>query len=179
MNNLIYYVAMSVDGYIATDTGGVEWLETLPPVEDGYGYPAFYETVDSLVMGRGTYDQILTFGEWPYAGKLTWVLTSQPLSPIHPDVIISHDSPQGVMRQIQAAGHRTTWLVGGGQLARSFLDAGLLNELYITVTPDLLGTGIPLLASGGSLTSLDLLDSRVYETGVIALRYRVKEQGDR
>ena len=177
--SVIYYAAMSVDGFIATATGGVEWLETLPPVDDGYGYDSFYGGVDALVMGRATYEQIQDFGEWPYAGKPAWVLSRGLLPAMHPDVILSQASVQEVMAEIRARGLGVTWLVGGGQLARAFLDAGLVTELYVTITPHLLGAGIPLLAPGATqVTALRLLDSRVYDVGVVQLRYAVASSGE-
>lgn len=174
MSTVIYYAAMSLDGFIASADGNVDWLDRLPASEDGYGYPDFYASVDALVMGSGTYAFIQGTGSWPYDEKPAWVFSSRALRPMAPGVTNTSAPVDSVMTEIEQAGHRRIWLVGGGLLARSFLDAGLLSELYLTVTPDLLGAGIPFLAPGKTATSLELLEARPYESGVVQVRYAPK-----
>ena len=100
MTDLIYYVAMSIDGFIADKNGSVAWLENLPPSDSDYGYGRLLSSTDALIMGRKTYEQVISFGEWPYADKLTWVMTSQPLVSDRDDVIMTHQSPADVIAEI-------------------------------------------------------------------------------
>ena len=174
MADLIYYVAMSVDGFIADKDGGVGWLEKLPPSPSGsdYGYGRFYNNTDALIMGRATYEQVLDFGEWPYAGKPTWVMTSQPLTSQRDDVFITQQSPIDVIADISGRGLGQIWLVGGGLLAKTFHDQSLISETIISVIPYLLGDGIPLFALGAQETSLTLMTAETYDTGVVQMTYK-------
>ena len=174
MADLIYYVAMSVDGFIADKNGGVEWLEQIPPSLSGsdYGYGRLLTNTDALIMGRATYEQILGFGDWPYAGKQTWVMTSQPLVSQRDDVIITHQSPADVIAAIGGRGLGQIWLVGGGMLAKAFHDQSLITEYIISVIPHLLGEGIPLFAVGAQETPLTLTHAEIYDSGVVQMTYR-------
>lgn len=174
MADLIYYVAMSVDGFIADRNGGVGWLEQIPPSpsESDYGYGRLLTNTDALIMGRATYEQILGFGDWPYAGKLTWVMTSRPLVSQHDDVIITHQSPADVIADIRGRGLGQIWLVGGGILAKAFHDESLIDEYMISVIPQLLGEGIPLFAVGAQETPMLLTHAETYDSGVVQMTYR-------
>lgn len=174
MPHVVYYVAASLDGYIADAQGGIDWLsDATDPDEGDYGYAAFYATVDALVMGRTTYDQVRGFGAWPYAGRPAFVFTHTPpehATHDHPEVTFVGGDPAEVLARFDDAA--TVWLVGGGRLAASFQAAGLLDELYLTVLPILLGDGVPLLPVGGPQTLLTLTDATPYASGVVQLRYR-------
>ena len=175
MTDLIYYVAMSIDGFIADKNGELGWLETLPQTDDDYGYNRLLFDTDALIMGRKTYEQVLGFGEWPYADKLTWVMTSQPLVSDRDDVIITHQSPADVIAEIGERGLGQIWLVGGGLLAKTFHDQSLISEYIISVIPYLLGEGIPLFALGARETSLTLTISETYDSGVVQMTYKNNE----
>lgn len=171
MGQIAYYVAISLDGYIADADGGVGWL----PEDDGedYGYADFYDGVGALVMGRRTYDQVLGFGQWPYAGKSTYVFTSHP-----PD-----DNPFGVeffagsaaeFVQSVAPNHSgAVWLVGGANLAEQFRREGLIDRFLVFVIPVALGKGIPLFDGDGGVdaTQLRLESVQSYNNGVVGLEY--------
>ena len=172
MINLIYYVAMSVDGFIADKNGSVAWLEKLPPSDSDYGYGRLLSNTDALIMGRKTYEQVISFGEWPYADKLTWVMTSQPLVSDRDDVIMTHQSPADLITEIGERGLRQIWLVGGGLLAKAFHDQSLISETIISVIPYLLGEGVPLFALGARETSLTLTTAETYDSGVVQMTYR-------
>ncbi|XP_055337731.1 uncharacterized protein YwjB-like [Paramacrobiotus metropolitanus] len=148
---VILYIATSKDGFIADKNGGVDWLP--PPPEDGaaedFGYKDFYASVDALVMGRTTYEQILTFGPWPYPGKKSFVLTHQrelPKPTQSPDAHVEFTSLRApdLMTRLEKDGMRTVWLVGGVKVIEVFYDHGLIDEYVITVIPKTLGEGIAL-----------------------------------
>ena len=171
---LIYYLAMSLDGYIATPDGGIEWLRPYPVEQAGedYGYGAFYSSIDALVLGSKTYEQCLTFDPWPYAGKSCWVCSQQRLGATPPGVTVTRLGPRELVRELQRRGHRRVWLVGGGRLAAWFRGEGLVREYIVAIIPTLLGAGIPFLASCGPKEDLTLVDSKTYPNGVVQLRYQ-------
>ncbi|GAB4462177.1 MAG: dihydrofolate reductase family protein [Armatimonadaceae bacterium] len=171
---IIYYTAVSLDGYIATSDGGVEWLQSIEVPGEDYGYEAFYASVDGLIMGGNTFRQIQGWGEYPYPGKPAWVLTRQPVENAPSEVTSGPFSPEDVVAQAKAQELAFLWLVGGGKLAQSFRRAGLLTDYYLTIVPILLGDGIRLLEPGDGTNSLDLRNTQTYPSGVVQLQYRVR-----
>ena len=167
---VVYYVAASADGYIATPSGGVAWLDGFDPVDAGY--PSFYESVDCLLMGRRTYQQTLEYGDWPHPGKPCWVFSRRALPAPPPEVTILRAEPADVLEEVAAQGLRRAWLVGGAELAGSFHAAGLIEEYIVTVVPLFLGSGIPLFRPGGGLERLDLVASEVYAGKMVQMHYR-------
>jgi dihydrofolate reductase len=172
MPELIYYVATSVDGYIATPDGGVEWLNDFGAGGEDYGFREFYASVDAAWQGRFTYQKCLEFGEWPYAGKQSLVFTHAPLISERRDVRFTAETPADEMRRATREGKHRLWLVGGGGLATACREAGLISEYILSVIPVVLGAGIPLFARGGGFDRLDLYDSRNWPDGVVQMRYR-------
>lgn len=171
--SLIYYVATSLDGYIARPDGRVDWLEPIERSGDDHGYHAFYESIDGLLMGRGTYETVLAMGgDWPYPDKPCTVLTRADLQPAGPQVKIRHSTPQEALAELAEAGCKRVWLVGGGSLAGTCYAAGLLDELIVSVIPHLLGAGIPMFATGLE-RRLQLHEQRSFSTGVVQLHYRL------
>ena len=161
------YIAASLDCFIATEDGGVAWLDTFQSPDSGYGYEAFLATVDTLVMGRVTYEQVRGFGAWPYAGKHCIVLSQgQPESPLPEGLVFRNTLPS------ELAG--TIWLVGGRQTVQSYLAAGLIDRIELFIMPVLLGTGIPLFTGGTRPSNATLTGHTVYPNGVVRLVYDLK-----
>jgi dihydrofolate reductase len=174
---IIYYVAASLDGLIAPSDGSTAWLASFEADGKDYGYETFYGSVDALLMGSRTYRQVLGFGEWPYAGKPCWVFSRQADLPPGPGVTVTSGTPERVVAEMEGRHLRRAWLVGGGTLAASFRAAGLITEYIVSVMPVILGGGVPLIASGRPEQLLRLVDSRIYESGVVQVRYRVQGNG--
>lgn len=169
---IILYIAVSVDGYIATKDGAVDWLSCVDDEAEDYGYAAFYDSVDALVMGSHTYEQILGFDDWPYADKISYVMTDRDLPGDRDDVqLVSKDAP-AVVQMMKANGHQRVWLVGGGQLASHFHQQKLISEYQLFIIPVTLGQGIPLFSGQQMLQQLELTHSRPYPKGVIEVHYR-------
>ena len=169
MPKIVYYVAASLDGYIADADGGVSWLPQ--GGADDYGYADFYAGVDALAMGRRTYDQALAFGEWPYAGKPTYVFTRHAPDDAPQDVEFVRDNPADFVRRIAAGRSGTLWLVGGGNLAEQFRLAGLIDEYLVFVIPVILGRGVPLFEGDAAPTSLRLESAQTYDDGGVMIHY--------
>ena len=157
---IIYYVAASLDGLIATPDGGIEWLKPYEGTGEDYGYGEFYASVEAVLLGRATYETCLQFPEWPYPGKPYWVFSRS-----------NGNTPQSVVAEMKARGLRRAWLVGGGKLAAAFRAAGLITEHIVSVVPVVLGAGIPLFDGPGPAQQLRLLSSRAYPSGIVQLRY--------
>jgi dihydrofolate reductase len=138
------FIATSLDGFIARPDGGLDWLAPFHGEDHGYG--PFFAGVDALVIGRGTYDTVLGFPEWPYGGKRVIVCTSRPADPRHGEELWS-GPPRALAERLNRQGVRRVYL-DGGALIRAFLHDGLVDELTIDVVPLVLGAGRPLFASG-------------------------------
>ena len=172
--SLIYYVAASLDGYIARPDGRLDWLTLLEPAGDEPDHQCFYESIDGLLMGRATYEALLALeSDWLYPGKPCIVLTRAELPRATPDVKLIHSPPAAAIAELAESGCRRIWLVGGSSLAGSCYAAGLLDELVIRLVPHLLGAGIPLLATGLE-RGLTLHQQRSLGNGVVQLHYHLQ-----
>ncbi len=175
MTEIILYIAASLDGYIASPDGGVDWLSAVEVEGEDYGYEEFYESVDALLMGSKTYEQVLGFGEWPYTGKPCWVCTSRRLEQALPEVAFTASEPTRTLSELETRGLDRVWLVGGGRLAASFAKDKLISEYVISVAPILLGAGIPLFPSPSQKTDLVLSEAKPYPSGLVQLTYRPRK----
>jgi dihydrofolate reductase len=181
-----YYCAMSLDGFIAETDDTLEWLTGYEgSYEGGSGnpmngsYEEFYEGVGALVMGSVTYEFVIGYGSgWPYAGKPTWVLSSRELAMPEDegaDVrIVEAEVPELHEEMLAAAGDRNLWVVGGGNVASQFAERGLLDEVWLTVVPVVLGAGKPLFERRPPGGPLQLTATRPYRNGMVELRYDVR-----
>lgn len=172
------FVATSLDGYIARLDGSIDWLvqanAAVPNGED-CGYKAFMETVDALVMGRNTFEQVLTFGEWPYGDKKVVVLTRKGVAvpeALRQTVSTSSEAPVSLAERLSSAGLQHLY-IDGGQTIQSFLRGGLIDELTITAIPILLGEGKPLFGSVRQDVHLAHVSTHAYPFGFVQSKYRV------
>ena len=184
MSRVVYYAAMSLDGYIAESDDTLEWLMKFPGVEPGPavtpvegGYDEFYEGVGALVMGSVTYEFVLEHGgSWAYAGKPTWVLTTRDL-PVFEGADDLRFTSAAVTdlhdEMVAAAGDRKLWVVGGGNVASQFADAGLIDEVWVTVVPVVLGTGKPLFDRRLPDPAMRPTEVLPRASGMIELRYEL------
>ena len=172
------FIATSLDGLIAREDGGIDWLEranTLVPVGEDCGYAQFMSTVDALVMGRATFEQAGRFPAWPYEEKPVYVLSgsmTQLPSGTPTTVRLLNAEPRAVVRVAHAAGHRHLY-IDGGKTIQSFLSAGLVSEITITVIPVLLGSGISLFGELPADISLRHLSTRSFPFGFVQSRYAI------
>ncbi|WP_340613948.1 dihydrofolate reductase family protein [Xenorhabdus thailandensis] len=149
MSKLIYYVAATMDGYIATKNHELGWLYDYPPGDDATPYDEFYQNIGATIMGAGTYEWIMknAAGEWPYQNIPSFILSSRNLT-IFSDInaVVIQDNPKNIAAKARdAAKGKDVWIIGGGKTAASFADAGELQQLFITTVPVFLGSGIPVL----------------------------------
>jgi len=141
-----------------------------------YGYTEFYNSIDTILVGRKTYEQSLTFEEDPYKGKKVYVFThnaKEQKTRMTSDVeYVEKDIPEFVRRLIeQPFSNRDIWLLGGGKILSLFLNADLVDEIILSVHPIILGKGIPLFNNIKKSIKLRLLESIPFESGLVQLRY--------
>lgn len=170
---VVYYVATSLDGFIADPSGSVAWLDHLSIDHEHTGYEAFFETVDGLLMGRKTYEFVYDHGHWPYGNKPTWVCSGGEIDRMSGCNLQSECDPEKAVSNAQGSGVEKLWLVGGGALAGELAKANLLTHLSISVMPALLGEGIKLMQLLPS--QILLCQEQVTELGRFThIEYRVR-----
>lgn len=164
------FIATSLDGYIAGPDDDLSWLFT----DADYGFSSFYVGVDTLIMGRGTYEAVRGMGAWPYEGKRTIVVSRKAGLDLEVPNVEHHsgDLPS-LIDHLADAGRKNVWLVGGGELVRSFLEQGLLDRITVSMHPILLGKGVPLFPGGFHRTLLLLENTKTFEGGLVQLNYHV------
>lgn len=168
------YIATSLDGYIARKNGDLDWLENFNTDGEDYGYNAFVETVDVLVMGRKSYDKVLTFGDWPY-GEQRVIILSNSLKEVPKEIAetvsIMAGSPKEIAFRLTEEGVEHVYLDGGETIQR-FLKAGLVDEMIITTIPMLIGAGISLFGEIEQDILFEHVKTKSYPTGLVQNWYR-------
>ncbi len=173
------FIATSLDGFIARKDGSLDWLDQanaiVPPGED-CGFRTFMDSVDILVMGRITFEQVLTFGQWPYGEKKVIVMSSRVLDiPSHlaKTVSTSSEPPKNLVHRMSDQGAKHIYVDGGVTIQR-FHQAGLIDEMTITMIPVILGEGKSLFGSLNKDIPLTYVSSRAYDFGFVQLKYALK-----
>ncbi|MEJ2104996.1 MAG: dihydrofolate reductase family protein [Ignavibacteriaceae bacterium] len=167
MRKVILFIATSLDSYIASKDGSVDWLFT----DGDYGTAAFMKTIDTILMGRKTYEQAVEFGLDFYKGKKIYVFTkSKKLKTANGCEIINEDAISFTKKLIRRKG-KNIWLMGGGELASSFQKKNLIDEFSFFVHPILLGDGIPLFNNLPKISTLQLESYKRFDSGLIRINY--------
>jgi dihydrofolate reductase len=176
---IIVYIATSADGYIARPDGDIEWLNRRPRTVD-YGMNAFYPTIDTILWGRKTYDWVLAYykkkhkKDGMFDTKLAnYVFSRKPPQWAARGVEFVSEPVKLFAQRLRAMSGKHIWMMGGGELIASFLDAGEIDEFDIHVIPTFIGEGIPLMAPHHRDVPLRMRSARRYRDGVVRLRYEV------
>ncbi|MBL4891714.1 MAG: dihydrofolate reductase [Rhizobiaceae bacterium] len=177
--NCSVFCATSLDGFIAGKNHTLDWLDeantTVTKGED-CGYQAFMDSIDALVMGRNTFEKVLTFGNWPYANKPVIVLSSHTLDiPENIAKTVSHSSktPKELCARLEEEGYKRLYIDGGITIQR-FLAAGLIDDLTITLIPMILGGGIPLFGDLENNVQIKHTKTKTFDFGFVQLTYEIK-----
>ncbi len=175
---IVLYIATTKDGFIAGVDGNLDWLPKTLQETGGkdYGYQQFYDSIDATAMGRKTYQDILSFGDWPYIGKKSYIFSGQPLETSNKDIEFYKGDIQGFIKKMEEEKIKNLWLVGGAGLAESFYDQGRIDEYIITEFPVSIGQGIPLTTvdkalKNGKIIKLNSID---FGDGVFQHHYKSK-----
>jgi dihydrofolate reductase len=172
MRRVLYRVAASLDGYIAGPRGELDWIVSDPAVN----LAALYDAVDTVLLGRRTYELTRQPGAPPWPVGWHIYVFSRTLDPEqHPSVTVISGEARATVAALRADLGREIWLFGGGSLFRSLLEAKQVDIVEVVVIPVLLGGGVPLLETGAPLTQLALVHLQSYPSGVVSLRYEVRD----
>lgn len=170
------FIATSLDGYVARKNHELDWLMKQNTSGEDHGYNTFIENMDGLVMGRGSFETVLTFDEWPYSKPVIVMsrhLTEADIPPALCDKVrVTDRSPDDVMNMLEREGWSHAY-IDGGKIVQSFLRAGLISDMILTRIPVLIGDGIPLF---GTLSAdIDLIHegTQSFPSGLVTSHYRL------
>lgn len=167
-NTYKLYIAMTLDGYIATKDDNLDWLMSVEGEGDN-GYQNFYDQIDTIIMGKRTYDWIVdNIDDYPYTDKDNYILTSNKV--IHNNVE-SFDNVDKLIEELKNK-DRNIWIVGGGQIISEFLNRKLISDMKITIAPVILGDGIPLFSNINDEVKLKLVNTTTYNQ-FVELEYNI------
>ena len=173
------FIATSLDGFIARPDGALDWLPPPPDEGDDFGYHAFMDQIDTLVMGRHTYEMVRGFSDWPYGSKRVVVLTTAGVeipSALTDRVEAWSGTPKEIAGRLTAQGSRHVYL-DGGRTIQAFLRAGLVDEVILTRVPVLIGAGLPLFGALNGDVQMEHVETTAHENGLVQSRYRVLGAG--
>lgn len=169
MRKLKLYIAASLDGYISGPDEDLDWLDAGSGGLD-YGYREFYDSIDTTLMGNSTYRVALTADAFPYPDKTNYVFTRKTPPPDTDHVRFVSGDIAAFVRTLKNATGSDIWLIGGGQIDTVMLNAGLIDEMILTIFPLVLGDGVPMFSLGAERSQFKTVDCLTYETGVIQWR---------
>ncbi len=174
------FIATSLDGFIARPDGDIDWLmaASTPDDPNDYGYADFMSSVDVLVMGRNSFEKVLTFGEWPYEKRVVVMSHSRKEIPadLNGKVDLFSGTLQELVAKLQSEGVKKVY-VDGGKLIQSFLQEGLIDDMIITQIPILIGEGIPLFGPLAKDVKLSLVEAKGYASGFVQVKYEIRDPG--
>jgi len=170
------YIACSLDGFIARKDGDIEWLHEIPnPQKLDFGYNTFMSKIDAMVIGRKSYEKVLSFDEWPYAVPVFVLSNTLQTTPMHIEAVL-HGEPEEIASKLEEYGYSNIYLDGGVAI-QGFLTKRMVDEMIITRVPIILGDGIPLFATMNIEQSiwLDHIETKAFYNGLVQSRYGIKE----
>jgi dihydrofolate reductase len=175
---VIVHIATSADGYIARTDGDIEWLTARPAPSGFYGLDEFSRSIDTKVLGRKTYEESVRMGAKFGSRDQTIVFSRHPRPKDAPPTVEFTDEAIGVfVNRLRKSQGKDIWLMGGGEIIASFLDAQSIDEFVISVVPIFIGDGIPLIARHPRHVPLSLRSTEKFDDGLVQLRYAVQGTG--
>ena len=172
-------MAVSLDGFVARRDHRIDWLTKQETKDEDLGYEAFIENIDGLVMGRGSYENVLTFGDWPYTKPV--VVMSKTLeesslpAELKDKVQLTKLDPSELMESLQSQGWSRVY-VDGGKVVQSFIRCGLIEDLVLTTIPILIGDGLRLFGDIEGDIDLQMIDSKSFDCGLVQTHYRIPSE---
>jgi len=170
MRKIILFIASSLDGYIAREDGTIDWL----PENTASGYDDFIKSVDTVIMGKKTYNQVLTFGDYPYKDKKSYVFTRNNEYSKDENAEFVDDADK-LVKDILSDSGTNIWLIGGAEIISTFVNLGFVDEINISINPVVLGKGIPLFKNIEKEIKLELIKTTDYDA-LVELRYKIQKQ---
>jgi len=170
------FIATSLDGFVARTDHRIDWLTKQPTTGEEHGYEAFMEGVDGIIMGRGSYENVLTFGDWPYSKPV--IVMSRSLSPsdlplaLRDKVRLTSLTPAALMQSVAKDGWARAY-VDGGKVVQSFIRDGLIDDIVLATIPILIGEGLSLFGATEEDIDLKLLNTAAFPSGIVQSHYQV------
>ncbi|MFC7372922.1 dihydrofolate reductase family protein [Fictibacillus iocasae] len=160
--NVVLFIAASLDGYIADQDGGIDWLHEVEG-DGSSGYNEFYDTIDTMISGRTTYEHVLQMmnNEYPHYDRKNIVMTSTATGN-DSEIEFSNESVVSIVEKLRSESGKDIWVVGGSKLIATFMKENLIDKYIITTAPVLLGGGIPLFTNFPHKIKLKLTESKTY-----------------
>lgn len=169
---VILYIAMSLDGYIARQDGDIDWLSMVEQSGEDYGYGDFIKTVDTVILGRKTYDKVMSFGiGFPHADKECYIITRKEM-PTEGKIIFYNNSLKVMIAGLKNKPGKNIFVDGGAEIINELMREHLFDEYIISIIPIILGEGIRLFNGSCPEEKITLLSSRQYESGLLQIHYR-------
>lgn len=165
------YIACSIDGYIARKSGNLDWLQYGHTGDEDYGFKKFISSIDAVIMGRNTYEVVSAFGEWAYKDKRVVVL-SNTLTEVRQEAELFCGQLTELLTKLHSENVRHVW-VDGGVTVSKFLEAGLVDDITISIIAMVLGSGTPLFSTMNREHKCRLISIQSYPSGLVQLRYEV------
>lgn len=168
MRNVVLGLGISLDGYIARSDGSVDFLF----MPKDYSMAPFFQTIDTAIMGRKTYEVSLAMGGNGGDSMDTYVFSRSLPAGKRKGITFLNSSPQALVADLRSRPGKDIWLMGGGELGRDFLKADLVDELYLGLVPTLIGEGISLFPPGFPQRNFELIENESFSEGLVVLRYK-------
>ena len=171
MRRIILGLAVSMDGLIEGPNGEYDWCFT----DQDYGMTEFYKRIDSMFIGRRSYELLLTLGDDAMPGfpKLKEYVFSTTLKEVRPGALLIQGNTKEIVEKIKNEPGKDIWLFGGASLTTSFLNLNLIDEISLAIHPIILGSGKPLFSDLKNRISLHLIDTKTYSSGLVSVSYRL------
>ena len=169
---VILYIAQSLDGFIAREDDDISWLSVVEREGEDYGYQAFVDTVDTVFMGRRTYEKVLSFGiEFPHKNRKCYVLTQSRIGS-NENVTYFGGNLEALIQDLKSKEGGNIFIDGGAEAVRAFKLRDLIDEYVVSIIPIMLGKGIRLFKETDVESALELIGSKSYDSGLVQLNYR-------
>ncbi len=171
MRKLILYIACSLDGYIAAENDNIDFLNSVAVEAEDYGYEEFIKTVDTVIVGRKTYDKVLSMGyDFPHADKESYIITRTPKESIG-NIHFYNASIVELVHDLKNKPGKNIFCDGGAEVVNLLLSNKLFDEMYISIIPCLLGSGTKLFKENKIESQIKLISSKSFESGLVQLHY--------
>lgn len=172
---VIVFIAMSIDGFIAAENDNLDFLSLVEQEGEDYGYNEFHNSVDTVIMGRKTYDKVLSFNvPFPHSNKTCYVLTKNNSLKSN-EVIFYKNSVETLINELKSQAGKNIFIDGGAKTVQLFLEKNLVDELIISIIPTILGNGVPLFAAITKQQLYTLVEAKSFAKGLVKLHYKKQE----
>ena len=169
---VILYIAVSLDGFIAGEDGDIDWLSSVERAGEDYGYAEFISSVDTVILGRRTYDKVLSFGiPYPHADKQCYIVT-RSVRPTEGNIHFIGGELSALVARLKQEPGKNIFVDGGAEIVQLMQKHSLINEYIVSIIPVILGKGIRLFRGTDAKNTLQLLSSHSFDSGLVQLHYR-------